>query len=442
MPAKVLRRTRAVCPTCLRDVAATVVRRENEVALERTCPQHGPSTARLSAEPEYWSELDRFYFRVNPDGWPQRDYILRLTERCNLACPICLASANTNDTPDLDRAALDALLDRRDRIKVDLMAAEPTLRKDLLEWIRAIKAKGHIASLHTNGLRLADRAYVEALAEAGTDEVFLQFDGLDDEANRRLRGRALLDVRLRALENLEAAGLSTSLIAVIGAGINEAEVGRTFRFAVERPFIKEVFFMGLRPLGAARSGFEREALMPDDLITLLCAQEPRFRRDDIRDFNKVYFALLSLFHVRKCLYVQHTLVARGGHDGFSTAAELLDLPAMARACDRYALDLARAPLRARAELVGRLMRQLIGSARAPRADLLRLQLLFRSGMKLQDVPDRFLLVGFITACDPFNFDADVARNCGKGELSVDGGLTDASAWANVRREVGGQPYGM
>ena len=68
-------------------------------------------------------------------------------------------------------------------------------------------------------------------------------------------------------------------------------------------------------------------------------------------------------------------------------------------------------------------------------DLLRLQDLFRSGMNLRHVPRRFLLVGFITACDPWNFDAQVAVNCGKGELSADGGFVESGAVANVRREA-------
>ena len=68
-------------------------------------------------------------------------------------------------------------------------------------------------------------------------------------------------------------------------------------------------------------------------------------------------------------------------------------------------------------------------------DLFRLERLFQSGMNLGEVPPRFLLLGFITACDPLNFDAQVAINCGKGELSGDGGFTESSAVANVEREA-------
>ena len=68
-------------------------------------------------------------------------------------------------------------------------------------------------------------------------------------------------------------------------------------------------------------------------------------------------------------------------------------------------------------------------------DLVKLEQLFAKGMNLKSVPQRFLLLGFITACDPANFDAEVAVNCGKGELSMDGGFTDSGAVANVRREA-------
>jgi hypothetical protein len=68
-------------------------------------------------------------------------------------------------------------------------------------------------------------------------------------------------------------------------------------------------------------------------------------------------------------------------------------------------------------------------------DMAQLQALFKTGMALEQVPRRFLLLGFITACDPQNFDAQVAINCGKGELSVDGGFVDSGAVANVDREA-------
>lgn len=439
-----VRDTRSVCPTCLQDLPARVVTDEGGAWLERTCPEHGPTRQLLSTHPAHWAELDRYYFRVNADDRPQRDFIVRMTERCNLACPICLAKANTEDTPDLDLAGLETLLSERRGIKIDLMAAEPTLRPDLEDWIRKVKATGNIAALHTNGLRLADREYARRIRDAGVDEVFLQFDGFDDEANRALRGRPLLKARLATLANLRELGIATSLIVVIARGVNEAQVGETLRFALqpENAFIREVFYLGLRMLGSARDAVDREArpfrdqsLMPDELVDHLAAAFPGITRADVRRFNKLYFAMLSAFSVKKCLYVQHYLVVRDGAGGGRPIADVLDLAALERAADRYADRLGH-PFAARAGLLLALARQGLDPRALPvLGDLARLELLLKSGMNLSEVPNRMLLLGFITACDPWNFDAQVAVNCGKGELSVDGGFEPSGAVANVRREA-------
>ncbi|MDP2311788.1 MAG: radical SAM protein, partial [Pseudomonadota bacterium] len=443
---RVIRETRGACPTCHADVPAAVIVRDGAALLEKRCPTHGPSTQLLSRHPDLWSELDRFYFSVNDESYPQRDFIVRMTEKCNLACPICLAKANTEDTPDLDLSGLETLLSERRGIKIDLMAAEPTLRPDLEDWVRKVKASGNIAALHTNGIKLADLAYARRLAEAGVDEVFLQFDGLDDKANTALRGRPLLKARLAALANLGTLGIATSLIVVIAGGLNEAQVGETFRFALqpENKHIREVFFLGLRSMGSARqhaadgetAALAGQTLMPDALIDELCEQVPTIRRRDIHDFNMIYFAMLSAFRVKKCLYVQHYLVARDGKGGFTPISEVIDLRKMANAAQRYAVRRKTSPTLARAGFGASVLRLgMRPAALRMGADLLRLEKLFATGMNLGQVPTRFLLVGFITACDLDNFDSGVSVNCGKGELSADGGFAESSAVANVAREA-------
>jgi sulfatase maturation enzyme AslB (radical SAM superfamily) len=443
-PREVLRRTRGMCNTCLRDVPAEVVVAEGTARLEKICPDHGTTVQVLSRAPDYWRDVDRFYFQVNGERYPQRDYLLRLTETCNLDCPICLAKANTEETEDLDLAGIEPLLREKRRIKLDFMAAEPTLRKDLVDWVRKAKAAGHLAALHTNGLRIADIAFARRMKEAGFDEVFLQFDGFDEEANRFFRGRPILDVKLQALRNLREVGLATSLIVVIGRGINEAQVGEVFRFAMrpENDHIREVFFLGLRILGSMRDALRHEgrefaesALMPDETLDLLEAQVPAIRRDDVRAFNKLYFSLLSTFKVKKCLYVQHYLVVRDGKGGFVPFSDLVDLPRLEAAAERFAATVGDHPRRAKIRFLADLG---IGSANLRMApvlqEFLRLQLLLRVGMNLEKVSPRTVLLGFITACDPHNFDEQVAVNCGKGEISADGGFVEAGAVANVLRE--------
>lgn len=61
---------------------------------------------------------------------------------------------------------------------LQLSGGEPTLRDDLPELVKFAKKAGcSYVQINTNGIRLAtDEAYVKALAEAGTDIIFLQFD--------------------------------------------------------------------------------------------------------------------------------------------------------------------------------------------------------------------------------------------------------------------------
>lgn len=442
---RVLRRTRGRCNTCLQDVPAEVRITDEAAVLVKHCPAHGDSEQLLSRAPDYWEDLDRYYFDVNGEVWPQRDFMVRMTERCNLDCPICLAKANTEDTPDLDLSGLETLLSERRGIKVDLLAAEPTLRADLEDWVRKVKATGNLAALHTNGIKLRDPAYVQRLKAAGVDEVFLQFDGFDDDAHMVLRGARVLRPRLQALENLRQAGIGTSLIVVIARGVNEGQLGEVLRYALrpENTHIKEVFYLGLRVLGSARDALIQQdhslaeaAMMPDELIDLLAEQVPMVRREDVRRFNKLYFAMLSTFKVRKCLYVQHYMVARDGRGGAVPVSELLDLERLERAAEAYRRRMPAHPHLARAGFLSDLARAGMGrKTYAMMGDLVRLQDLFRAGMNLSRVPERFLLLGFITACDPHNFDSMVALNCGKGELSADGGFVDSGAVANVEREA-------
>lgn len=440
-----LRQTTGACSECLAEVPARVVQQGQEVHLVKDCAEHGETTQRLSTDAGYWEDLDRFFFDLNPasEPRPQRDFIVRMTESCNLSCPICLAKANTEDTPDLDLSGLAELLSERRGLKIDLMAAEPTLRADLLDWVREVKAQGHLAALHTNGIRLADPEYVRSLAEAGVDEVFLQFDGFDEAANQTLRGARLLKVRQRALANLREAGIGTSLVVVIARGLNEDQVKATWGFAMkpENDHVRELLFLGLRLLGSARDqlrggglDIEHAALMPDDLIQLLTQQVEGMTRDRIRRFNKGYFALLRAMGLRKCLYIQHYLVARTPR-GPSPVHEWLDLEALEAAAESYRADLQASRPFPRARFLARIAA--LGArpqTRRMARELLTLQQLMRSGMNLSKVPRRLLIVGFITACDPANFDADVAEGCGKGELSVDGGFTESGAWANLERE--------
>ena len=67
-------------------------------------------------------------------------------------------------------------------------------------------------------------------------------------------------------------------------------------------------------------------------------------------------------------------------------------------------------------------------------DLVVLKFLLLTAFSLGRIPSRNLLIGYVTACDPHIFDAQISANCGKGEFAMDMGLNPSGAMANIERE--------
>jgi len=113
---------------------------------------------------------------------------------------------------------------------------EPTIRNDLFVLIRKAKELGirHV-EINTNGVRLSQSVeYCRELREAGASTVYLQFDGLTPEVYKYIRGVNLLDIKMKALENLRAAGFkSVVLVVTLIKGVNDSQLGSIIDFAVK-----------------------------------------------------------------------------------------------------------------------------------------------------------------------------------------------------------------
>lgn len=433
----VLRETSSVCPICMRELPARVVEDGGKVYIRKVCPEHGPSECLLSEHAWYYRALDHYFFSVMPPQVKQRDYLIRMTEKCNLQCPICLASADGDasappPTPDLKLQQLIEFMDTHPKgsLKIDLISSEPTLCPDLPDFLRAIRARGHISSLHTNGIKLRDIEYLRSLKEAGLDEVFLQMDGFDDDAYMRIRGAKLTELKIQVLENLRQVGVATSLVMVIMPQVNEHEVGKVLDYARKNSFIREVMFLGTRALGYFRDS--DALLMPDQVIDIVNRETGMCPREEVFCFQKMYFALLSLLGVRKCLYVQHNLLIRDGEQ-YRAISEFVNWKRVEPVLDQLP-HIGFGKL-ARLRWLLRLGLSLI-SPRAFRLlpDFFSLFLRLKFGWRLKKLPFRPLLIGYITACDPLNVDRQVGNYCGKGELANDIGRNESGSVANIERE--------
>ena len=277
-------KTTSVCPVCLAKIPATkTVSGDGNIYLEKKCWEHGAfRTLIWEGDLESyvnWSAGDTpspvTPVRAQPveKGCPydcglcqshERDgccVLLELTNRCNLRCPVCFASAGEQTPHDLSLEEIgrqyDLLMERGGPFNIQLSGGEPTVRDDLDKIIALGKEKGFtFFQLNTNGLRLADEAgYAAHLAQAGVSTVFLQFDGLDDEIYRTLRGTALVETKLRAIDACRAAGLPVVLVPTVAPGVNDQSLGEIIRFALSRaPHVRGVHIQPISYFG--RCGLE------------------------------------------------------------------------------------------------------------------------------------------------------------------------------------------
>jgi uncharacterized radical SAM superfamily Fe-S cluster-containing enzyme len=118
-----------------------------------------------------------------------------LTNRCNMRCPICFANANASGyvyEPDYDEIVreMQVLRDMRPTVTtaIQFTGGEPTIHPDFLKIIAKTKEMGfsHI-QIATNGIRMADPEFARQAAEAGLHTLYLQFDGVGEEAYRETR---------------------------------------------------------------------------------------------------------------------------------------------------------------------------------------------------------------------------------------------------------------
>ncbi|MCI6738593.1 MAG: radical SAM protein, partial [Intestinibacter sp.] len=182
--------------------------------------------------------------------------LLELTDRCNLKCPICFASANEDVKPDvsIERVAeyFDYLMDCGGPYNIQLSGGEPTMRDDLDQIIKIGREKGFtFFQLNTNGIRIAEDAdYIKKLAEAGLNTVFLQFDGLTEKPYIRLRGKKLLRTKLKAIENCKKAGVGVVLVPTVEKDANLDQLGKIIEFAINNmPAVRGVHFQPISYFG-------------------------------------------------------------------------------------------------------------------------------------------------------------------------------------------------
>lgn len=294
-----LHKTKAVCPTCLRELDAEVFSEKDEsVWMRRTCPEHGPSITFLWPDAEHYQWLRSLAFdKVAPSTTipatepcpfgcgvcarhKRKGTLLEIevTQKCNLHCPVCFMSAEDGKS-DPTMEEIDGFYDTIERITstdaaVQITGGEPTTREDLAEIIALGRKKGFWGiEINTNGLVIATReGYLESLVAAGLTGVYLSFDGLTDDVYQATCGANLTDIKLKVIQRCREAGVQCVLAMTIVAGVNDDQLGDVLRLSLDNADV--VAGLALQP--AFTSGrFEADrviALTMGDVIFMLADQ--------------------------------------------------------------------------------------------------------------------------------------------------------------------------
>lgn len=268
MSAQSIRDTFSVCPVCGKRIAARQVLRSGGVHLEKDCPDHGFFSVvvwRGRPELESWRGALAPIVPGENESCPAACglcaehrrgtccVLVEVTARCNLRCPHCFADDVPQAEPSLDelRECFSALAAAGNTF-LQLSGGEPTMRDDLPQIVRLAKDCGmEYVQLNSNGLRLADDpAYLGALAEAGLSFVFLQFDGLDDDIYRKLRGGPMLERKKAAITACGERHVGVTLVPTLVPGVNTRQIWKIVEFGFSlSPAVRGVHFQPVSYFG-------------------------------------------------------------------------------------------------------------------------------------------------------------------------------------------------
>jgi 7,8-dihydro-6-hydroxymethylpterin dimethyltransferase len=151
--------------------------------------------------------------------------------------------------PEVEKLLDDALsIKPRRQMTVQFSGGEPTISPIFLDAVRYARKVGYFSvQAATNGIRFAqDADFARQAREAGMRIAYLQFDGVTEEANAHRRVGNLFDVKLRAIENLHAAGIDVCLVVTIVNTVNDDQVGPIVKFALQN--CDKVSFVSFQPV--------------------------------------------------------------------------------------------------------------------------------------------------------------------------------------------------
>src|SRR6202158_3494528 len=230
------RQTDSLCPACVKEareaiiagkkdwrdlmsekvgeIKAQIIERDGQVWMVRDCLLHGHYEDMMAVDSKWLSWIERQYpgryipahndEDLHKHGSSTVSYgrgsvlTVDLTNRCNMMCDPCFMDAN------------------------------------------------QVGYVHELGWEEIKEILDNALKIKARRQMYVQFDGIGNDANSHRQIGNLFDVKLRAIENMHEAGIEIVLVVTIVNNVNNDQVGTVVKFAMENP--KKIAFVSFQPV--------------------------------------------------------------------------------------------------------------------------------------------------------------------------------------------------
>src|SRR6201989_846821 len=253
------------------EIKAQIIERDGQIWMVKDCPVHGHFEDMMAIDSKFLTHIEKMFpgrdidahndEKLHNHGSSTVKYgrgavlTVNFTNRCNMMCDPCFMDANqVGFVHELSMEEVKEILDNaisikpRRQMSVQFSGGEPTLSPYFLDAVRYSRKVGYNSvQAATNGIEFAKSfEFCQQAVEAGMRYAYLQFDGIGNAANAHRKVGNLFDVKLKAIENLHKAGVEIVPVVTIVNGINNEQVGRIIKFALDNP--KTIGFLSFQPV--------------------------------------------------------------------------------------------------------------------------------------------------------------------------------------------------
>ena len=341
--------TQSICPTCRKTIQAKIIFRDNSVVMTKRCLEHGMFESIVSPSIEYWMKSLTFTKPgTKPKEWSTpvdkgcpddcglcEDHeqhtcspIIEISNHCDLECPVCIVwnQNSYNMSVDEFKGIIDGLIRKEGELELVLLSGgEPTLHPQFFELCEYVTSKTEIKRvlISSHGIKIGkDREFAKKFKESGL-YLSLQFDSLNDENYKAIRGANLLKSKKNCLQHCKEFDIPTIFVPTVARGYNDQELGAVVDYAFSHDFVTSVTIQPAAYTGAGGTAFPQDAmqkLTQYDIHTLLGEQTSWLNKDDFLPIPCSHPSCYTAIYLLKLEDGTHLPLTR-----FAELSEYLDL---------------------------------------------------------------------------------------------------------------------